>query len=573
MKKLLVLIPLILAMIFGFFYKHSGSIANGPITKPNSRPPKTATKSPLVATKKDLNLGDNKLDIRLGQAYQAVYQDPFIKSLLQEKTTHALKFSSRVSGKEIETFKFQHFYKGLEVMGSMTFYHVGKNEAKVRNVISRFDLDINPKITAKKAAAIAKSVAGNLDIIHDPILKILPSKAKDSAKLIYFVDLSSENLNNPGSEVLIDAQTGKLIANISKMETLAPIQVSSAQQQGVIVSSLNRKDTTMGCLAKDLADGTELNISQNDCNDLLQVAQHECQILMGGTLSSSGPVSIDTDFCKKVVENNEPTSEADESSINALINAKKVLSYYKEIHGRDSFDNKGSTVINLVHAGIHYANAAWVADKNFMLYGDGDGKRMGDMTKAVDIAGHEMTHGVISHTAKLAMMGEPGALNEAYADFFGKMIAQDGTWVVGASVSIDKTIFPGVRDLENPKSLPDTYPDQRGRTVHGSYPSTVSEKMGPFEGTVCGEENDRCWVHHNSTIPSHASYLIFQAIGKAKTEQLYYLTLTQFLTSQADFQEAATSTMEACSMLINQKRMTSADCLAAKRVFLQVGML
>ncbi|MFI5391208.1 MAG: M4 family metallopeptidase, partial [Bacteriovoracales bacterium] len=455
----------------------------------------------------------------------------------------------------------------------MTFYHVGKNDAKVRNVISLFDLDINPKITAERAALIAKSVAGNLGLAHDPILKILPSKTNNSARLIYLVNLSSEDLNNPGAEVLIDAQTGKLIANISKLETLATVQVSTAQKQGVIVSALNQKDTTRGCREVDMANGEEAIISQDDCNSLLQVAQNECQIVMGGSGPSSSPVSLDPKFCKNVVDNNEPTAEADQSSINALNNAKKVLAYYKEIHGRDSFDNKGSSILSLVHVGINYANAAWVADKNFMLYGDGDGKRMGDMTKAVDIAGHEMTHGVISQTAKLSMMGEPGALNEAYADFFGKMIAQDGTWILGASVSISSKLFPGIRNMENPNSFQDIYPDQRGFSVHGSYPSKVSEMVRPLRGTVCGDENDCCWVHHNSTIPSHASYLIHQAIGKAKTEALYYLTLTQFLTSESDFKEAAGATLEACKMLINQKHMTSADCSTVKNVFTQVGML
>ena len=75
---------------------------------------------------------------------------------------------------------------------------------------------------------------------------------------------------------------------------------------------------------------------------------------------------------------------ADVSARNAQDNAAKVLKYYREVHGRDGFDNAGSDVVSLVHVGAKYGNAAWVRGLDFMLYGDGDGELMGDMTKGVD---------------------------------------------------------------------------------------------------------------------------------------------------------------------------------------------
>jgi Zn-dependent metalloprotease len=183
-----------------------------------------------------------------------------------------------------------------------------------------------------------------------------------------------------------------------------------------------------------------------------------------------------------------------------------------------------------------------------------------------------MTHGITSKTAKLAYMDESGALNEAYSDFFGKMIARDGSWVVGASLSLSPD-FRGIRDLRTPGSFTSTVRDGNGTRVTRPQPASVSELVKRLDETSCDESNDRCWVHFNSTVPSHASYLIYQAIGKAKAEALYYLTLTQFLTSNSSFHEAAESTLKACGELMKLGRLTADDCKMAEDAFYEVGML
>ena len=190
------------------------------------------------------------------------------------------------------------------------------------------------------------------------------------------------------------------------------------------------------------------------------------------------------------------------------------------------------------------------------------------MTIGVDVAGHELTHGVTAKTAKLTMMDETGALNEAYSDFFGKMIAKDGTWMMGASLSLNPAKFPGIRNLADPHSLTDTMYDGAGNKVTQAYPVTVAESMKKLPNTTCDNSNDRCWVHFNSTVPSHASYLIYMAIGADKAQALYYLTLTQYLNSEAVFTTAAQATMSAC-----QAKFDAATCNTVHDIFTQVGML
>ena len=50
-----------------------------------------------------------------------------------------------------------------------------------------------------------------------------------------------------------------------------------------------------------------------------------------------------------------------------------------------------------MHYGSNYVNAFWDGTK--MTYGDGDGVTYGPLV-SLDVAGHEMTHGVTENTAE-----------------------------------------------------------------------------------------------------------------------------------------------------------------------------
>jgi bacillolysin len=55
------------------------------------------------------------------------------------------------------------------------------------------------------------------------------------------------------------------------------------------------------------------------------------------------------------------------------------------------------------------------------------------LARGLDVAGHEMSHGVIQSTANLEYQGESGALNESFADVFGVLIDRDD-WKIGEDV-------------------------------------------------------------------------------------------------------------------------------------------
>ena len=124
------------------------------------------------------------------------------------------------------------------------------------------------------------------------------------------------------------------------------------------------------------------------------------------------------------------------------------------VHGRNGIFGNGTGSYNRVHYGKNYVNAFWDGTK--MTYGDGDGVNFGPLV-SLDVAGHEMSHGVTENTAGLTYSGESGGLNEATSDIFGTMVefyaanANDpGDYLIGEEFDLKN--HAGFRRMDNPIS-------------------------------------------------------------------------------------------------------------------------
>ena len=101
---------------------------------------------------------------------------------------------------------------------------------------------------------------------------------------------------------------------------------------------------------------------------------------------------------------------------------------YSNVYGRDSIDGNGLRLDSTVHYQKGYDNAFWNGQQ--MVYGDGDEdlpeaqRLFNRFTIALDVIGHELTHGVTSYEANLAYWDQPGALNESMSDVFGSLVKQ-----------------------------------------------------------------------------------------------------------------------------------------------------
>ena len=116
---------------------------------------------------------------------------------------------------------------------------------------------------------------------------------------------------------------------------------------------------------------------------------------------------------------------------------------YWDVYQRNSIDNGGMALVSTVHYQVGYDNAFW--DGNQMVYGDGDENLPPDQrlfnrfTIAIDVIGHELTHGVTQYTGKLVYSYQSGALNESFSDVFGSLVKQrtlgqttsEADWIIG----------------------------------------------------------------------------------------------------------------------------------------------
>lgn len=234
-------------------------------------------------------------------------------------------------------------------------------------------------------------------------------------------------------------------------------------------------------------------------------------------------------------------SNEDEVATDAHWGSEMTYDYFFQKHNRNSIDNKGFQLNSYIHYKQNYANAFW--DGFRMTYGDGSGG-ISPLT-AIDIAGHEVTHGLTSYTADLQYSNESGALNESFSDIFGTAIEFFGK---GASADwlIGKDIGHIMRNMANPNATPTPKPD----TYKGNY-------------WVSGS-SDHGGVHTNSSVQNHWFYLLsvgangtndngdafdIIGIGMDKAEKIAFRNLTLYLTPLSKYSNARSYAIQAAEDL------------------------
>jgi len=215
---------------------------------------------------------------------------------------------------------------------------------------------------------------------------------------------------------------------------------------------------------------------------------------------------------------------------------------YKDVFGRDSMDGSNMRLDSTVHYQTGYDNAFWNGKQ--MVYGDGDEdlpveqRLFNRFTIALDVIGHELTHGVTQFSAGLVYLNQAGALNEHFSDVFGSLVLQrtrgqtaaEASWIIGSGLFTANVNGVGIRSMKAPGTA---YDDP----VIGK-----DRQPGHMDGYVTTVE-DNGGVHINSGIPNRAFYQVATTLGGFSWEQagaIWYRTLTDArLGSQSTFQEAA----------------------------------
>ncbi|WP_030953682.1 M4 family metallopeptidase, partial [Streptomyces sp. NRRL S-481] len=204
-----------------------------------------------------------------------------------------------------------------------------------------------------------------------------------------------------------------------------------------------------------------------------------------------------------------------------------------------------------VHYGNNYVNAFWSDSCFCMTYGDGSGNA--NPLTSLDVAAHEMSHGLTSNTAGLVYSGESGGLNEATSDilgagaeFFADNASDVGDYLIGEEIDINGDGSP-LRYMDKPSK-------------DGDSADAWSSSLGGLD------------VHYSSGPANHFFYLLSEGsgtktingvtynsptsngstvtgIGRTKALQIWYKALTTYMTSTTKYAQARTATLNAAKDL------------------------
>lgn len=328
-----------------------------------------------------------------------------------------------------------------------------------------------------------------------------------NAQLVYVVEVRPTNLYH--YHVWVDANTGKVLKVQDELCSVDGPRTATNQD-------LNNQNRTLNTYQVGssyvLIDGTKSMWTNSQPSGF---PSNPVGAVWTLTASNTAATSV-----SQVVSNSN--SWSDRSSVSAHANAGLAFDYFKATHNRNSINGSGGTIISVVNVsdddGSALDNAYW--NGQAMFYGNG-ASAFKPLAGALDVAGHELSHGVVSNTANLEYQGQSGAINESMADVFGAMIDRDD-WKMGENI-VKPGVFPGgaLRDLRNPHNGGNSLNDR------GYQPEKMSEY---YTGT-----QDNGGVHINSGIVNRAYYLTANVITKEKAEKIWYRALVQYLTSRSQF--------------------------------------
>ncbi|MFH8342240.1 M4 family metallopeptidase [Streptomyces sp. AM6-12] len=323
--------------------------------------------------------------------------------------------------------------------------------------------------------------------------------------------------------VITDATTGKELYRYQGIDT----GVGNTRYSGQVPLT-----TTQSGSSYTLTDGTR--------------GGHKTYNLNHGSSGTGTLFSQTSDTWGDGTNSNAATAGAD-----AAYGAQETWDFYKNTFGRSGIKNDGVGAYSRVHYGNSYVNAFWDDSCFCMTYGDGSGNN--DPLTALDVAGHEMSHGVTSNTAGLEYSGESGGLNEATSDIFGTGVefyannsSDPGDYLIGEKIDINGDGTP-LRYMDKPSkdggSADSWYSGVGNLDVH--YSSGPANHMFYLLSEGSGTKVINGVTYNSPTSDGVA----VAGIGRDAALQIWYKALTSYMTSSTNYAGARTAALNAAAAL------------------------
>lgn len=470
----------------------------------------------------------------------------------------------RIEADGTEHVRFDRTYAGLPVIGGDLVVHSrnGKFLGNSLTMASRVRPNLQPTISADQAIVEAGADFG-IGFRGVPTASQVIYARGTQPVLAWEVRLNGEKVDQTPTEMryFIDARTGKVLDAWDEVHTADAVGTGNTITLGTV--SLNTNSVSGGFELRDTTRGSGTTLDNNN----------------GSTSSTTGTIFTDSDNNW----GNGTSGDRASAGAEAHFGVATTWDYFKNVHGRNGINANGVGAKSLVHVSTNWVNASWSSSCFCMRYGDGDGVTYRPLT-VLDVAGHEMAHGVTGATSGLAYSGDAGGLNESTSDIFGTMVeyyannANDAPdYLMGEKIYINnpngtkalRVLFK--QDLDGVSFV--CYPSRGFRRQDPHYTSGVGNRFfyllaegavvpaGFGAGTSFNLTAASLVCNGNTTIAG---------IGRAKAEKIWYRALDLYFTSSTSYPNARAHTLKAAADLYGGT--TSAEYAAVAAAWAAVSV-
>ncbi len=481
--------------------------------------------------------------------------------------------------------RLDQYSQGVKVYGGEAIVHM--REGSVREVtdalVRNIRLNPTPSIGTSEALAAAHQFltpkgayasAPTAELVFAPVEQEITipglragadrTRTVSQMALVYHVHTELENgtQETKHTDFFVDAHSGEILESWSSLHSAGANGTGNSQYSGSV--SIQTNSLASGYELRDTTRGTGGTFGNNVVTNLNHAT------------SGNGTIYADADNTwgdgANYVEGSSTTAANGETAaVDAAFGIQRTWDFYKNVMGRNGIDGAGKASYLRVHYSNSYDNAFWSDTCFCMTFGDGSSFQT---LTSIDVAGHEMSHGVTATTAKLAYKGESGGLNEANSDIMGTCVEfyahGGGTTAVPNYTAITGTIS----------------------TVGGTVPAAnylIGEQLETssfnhplrwmYKPSLDGASKDawsttlkRLDVHYSSGPANHFFFLLahgsqidafsgniqspmansvtsITGIGNDKAARIWFRALTVYMTSTTIYSGARTATLSAATDL------------------------
>jgi Zn-dependent metalloprotease len=448
-----------------------------------------------------------------------------------------------------EHVRMERTYEGLPVIGGDMVVHSHNGQltsiTQGDNMRTTLRPSLKPGISAEQARIEAGAKFDGTVASLDPAKLVVYARGGGEPTLAYQVGLQGARNGDQAPGVMsyfLDARTGALL------EAEDHFQTAAANGTGKTLTLGN-----VGIVSNSVSGGFQLTDPSRGSGQTLDARN--------STSTFSAVAFNDADN----IWGNNTTSDRATAAADAHYGVAATWDYFKNVHARNGIFNDGRGVKSYVHYGSNYFNAGW--NGSYMVYGDGDSSNGNTPLVALDVAGHEMSHGVNSATANLGYYNvkDSGGINEANSDILGTLVEYSvGNAIDQGDYLIGEEVYPASQGAT--KALRTMFKqDADGKSIScypvGGFSASLTGRGGKYDPHFTSGVGNRAFFLFAEGVTPQAGFNYTKAqlvcnndttivgIGRAKAGAIWYRALTRYFVSSTTYPQARAGTLQAAADL------------------------